>query len=245
MENKVLTFSNIELILFGSLALLLFVFMILLKRFLPFIIKSQAKKTFLKHYLTIFEVSIWLLFIIISIQQFSNSNHLYAWGLFILLMLSSMWLLWFWVKDFVAGALFKMNKDFRENDIIQVDNFEGTIIEMSQRKLKIESDSGEIIYIPYTQLQKMAIIKVHPGEMVLSHAFTIRTAKSDSQDLLQEKIRFEALSLPWSSIKRPPQIEIIHEDKESCVFEVNVYSLEKQYFFKIEQEIRKKFEISE
>ncbi len=245
MENKVLTFSNIELILFGSLALLLFVFMIVFKRILPFLIKSQIKKNLLKQYISIFEVSIWLVFIIFSIQQFSNSNHLYAWGLFILLMLSSLWLLWFWVKDYVAGALFKMNKDFREHDIIQVDNFEGSIIEMSPRKLKIESDSGEIIYIPYTQLQKMAIIKVHPGEMVLSHAFTLRTAKSESLEILQDKIRFEVLSLPWSSIKRPPRIEIIHEDKESLVFEVKVYSLEKQYFFRMEQEIRKKFEVKD
>ena len=136
-----------------------------------------------------------------------------------------------------------MHKDFREKDIIQVDNFEGKIIDMSNRLLKIESDSGEVIYIPYSKLNQQTIIKVHPGEMVLSHAFTLNTSKTDKAELLMDKIRFEVLSLPWASVKRPPKVEIIHEDEESIIFEVKIYSLEKQYFFKMEQEIRKKFEI--
>lgn len=242
MENEFITFSNFELLFFGGMALLLFVSLLILKRFIPFLIKSESKKSFLKQYMGIIEIGIWSLFIIITIQQFSDSNKLYSWGLFVILALSGFWILWFSIKDFIAGALFKMHKDFREKDIIQVDNFEGKIIEMSNRLLKIESDSGEVIYIPYSKLNQQTIIKVHPGEMVLSHAFTLSTIKNEKAEQLIDKIRFEVLSLPWASIKRPPKVEIIHEDDNSFIFEVKLYSLEKQYFFKMEQEIRKKFE---
>lgn len=244
MENEFITFSNFELLVFGGMAILLFVALLILKRFLPFLIKSETKKSLLKQYMGIIEIGIWSLFIVITIQQFSDSNKLYSWGLFIILALSGFWVLWFSIKDFIAGALFKMHKDFREKDIIQVDNFEGKIIEMSNRLLKIESDSGEVIYIPYSKLNQQTIIKVHPGEMVLSHAFTLSTIKKEKPELLIDKIRFEVLSLPWASIKRPPKVEIIHEDKENIIFEVKLFSLEKQYFFKMEQEIRKKFESS-
>lgn len=244
MENDFLTFSNFELLLFGAIALILFLALLLLKRFIPFLIHSETKKTLLKQYMAIIEVSIWSLFLIVAIQQFSNSNKLYSWGLFLLLLLSSFWVLWFSIKDFIAGALFKMNRDFKENDSIQVDNFEGKIIEMGNRLLKIESDSGEIIYIPYSKLSQQTIIKIHPGEMVLSHTFTITSKKNEKAEVKMDKIRFEILSLPWASITRPPKIDIIHEDEQNFIIEVKLYSLEKLYFFKMEQEIRKKFELS-
>ena len=238
MENEFLTFSNFELLFFGSMALLLFVSLLILKRFIPFLIKSETKKSILKQYMAIIEIAIWSLFTIITIQQLSDSNKLYSWALFLILKISGFWILWFSIKDFIAGALFKMHKDFREKDIIQVDNFEGKIIEMGNRLLKIESDSGEVIYIPYSKLNQQTIIKVHPGEMVLSHAFTLSTSKSEKSG----ENPLEVLSLPWASIKRPPKVEIIHEDDNSFIFEIKLYSLEKQYFFKMEQEIRKKFE---
>lgn len=244
MENEFLTFSNFELLFFSSMALLLFLSLFILKRYIPFLIKSETKKSILKQYMAIIEVGIWFLFIIVTIQQFSDSNKLYSWSLFLILMFSSFLVFWFSIKDFIAGALFKMHKDFREKDIIQVDNFEGKIIEMGNRLLKIESDSGEVIYIPYSKLNQQTIIKVHPGEMVLSHAFTLSTSKNEKVEQLIDKIRFEVLSLPWASIKRPPIVEIIHEDDNSFIFEVKLYSLEKQYFFKMEQEIRKKFEMT-
>lgn len=242
MENEFLTFSNYELLFFGGIALILFTILYILKRFLPFIIKGHTKKAFLKQYMSIIEIAVWALFIIITIQQLSDSNKLYSYALFLILMLSSFWVLWFSIKDFIAGALFKMNKDFKEKDIVQIDNFEGKIIELSNRLLKLESDSGEIIYLPYSKLNQQIIIKVHPGEMVLSHTFTISTLKNESINEQIDKIRFEVLSLPWASIKRPPKVEIIHEDEQNYIFEVKLYSLEKQYFFKMEQEIRKKFE---
>jgi small-conductance mechanosensitive channel len=224
------------------MALLLFLSLFILKRYIPFLIKSETKKSILKQYLAIIEVGIWFLFIIVTIQKFSDSNKLYSWSLFLILILSGLLVFWFSIRDFIAGALFKMHKDFREKDIIQVDNFEGKIIEMGNRLLKIESDSGEVIYIPYSKLSQQTIIKVHPGEMVLSHAFTLSTGKNEKAEQLIDKIRFEVLSLPWASIKRPPIVEIIHEDDNSFIFEVKLFSLEKQYFFKMEQEIRKKFE---
>ncbi len=244
MENEFLTFSNFELLLFGALALLLFVVLLVLKRFLPFLIHSETKKNLLKQYWAIIEISIWSLFLIIAIQQFSNSNKLYSWGLFLLLMLSSFWVLWFSIKDFIAGALFKMNRDFKEHDSIQVDNMEGKIIEMGNRLLKIETDSGEVIYIPYGKLSQQTIIKIHPGEMILSHTFTISSKKNEKAEVKLDKIRFEILSLPWSSITRPPKLDIIHEDEQHFIIEVKLYSLEKLYFFKMEQEIRKKFELN-
>ncbi len=242
MEKEFLTFSNFELLFFGAMAMLLFLLLLILKHFLPFLIKRQTLKSAFKQYMGIFEVGVWAIFIIITIQQLSNSNHLYAWGLFLLLMATVFWFFWLLIKDFIAGAIFKTNNDFKEKDIIQVDNFEGKIIEMGSRIIQIESDAGKVIYIPYSKLSQKTIIKVHPGEMLLSHSFSIRTKNTGNTLQQKDKIRFEILSLPWASIKRPPKVEIIHEDSDSYIFDIKLYSLEKQYFFKLEQEIRKQFE---
>ncbi|MBN2237735.1 MAG: mechanosensitive ion channel [Bacteroidales bacterium] len=245
MNTAITNFSNFELLIFGSIAGVLFVVLFVLKKLLPFLIKRQSIQSLLKQYMPLIELFIWVLFILITIQQFSDSNHYYSIGLFVLLMLGGVWVLWFSVRDFIAGALFKANNDFKENDIIQIANFEGKIMELGSRMLKIESDHGEVIFMPYSKVSEHTIIKVHPGEMVLSHSFTIRTNKEEKIEFQLEKIKFDVLSLPWSSIKKSPKIEIIHEDEDGYIFEVKLYSLEKQYFFKMEQAIRKKFEMNE
>jgi len=116
---------------------------------------------------------------------------------------------------------------------------------MGNHRLELESENGEIIYIPYSQLSDAVIVKLHPGEMILSHSFTMSTTNNKSSAEKIEEINFAILSLPYASLKKAPQIKLIHEDRSNMVFELVVYTLEKEYFFKIEQEIRKKFEPSD
>lgn len=245
MDFLDIQFSNIELFGFAIMALLLFFLLKLAEKGLPFLIKNHDNKLKFSRYYNIIEIFVWLGFIIYIIQKLSDSNQIYALGLFALFMVVSFWLLWYYVRSYINGSIFKLNRKFEINDTVQINEYQGKIIEMGKHRLELESDSGEVIYIPYSQLNNAVIVKLHPGEMVLSHSFTISALNNQKVELKQQAIRFDILSLPWSSIKKEPLVKLIHEDKNHLVFEVVIYTLEKEYFFKMEQEIRNKYDISE
>lgn len=244
MESLDLKFSSFELIGFAFIALILFLILKALEKVVPYLIKDPEKKKVFTKYFTISEIFVWIAFTIFSIQKLSDSNHIYSFGLFILLMVAGFWLIWFFIKNYISGGVFRLNSKFEINDTVQIDQYQGKIIGMGNHSLELESDSGEVIYIPYSQLSDAVIIKLHPGEMVLSHSFTISTLNNQKPEEKEQAIKFEILSLPWSSLKKSPQIKLIHEDKDHLVFELVVYTLEKEYFFRMEQEIRSKFDVS-
>jgi len=242
MEAIDLRFSNFEIIGFAAIALLLFLFLKALAKGLPFIIRKSDRKKHFSRYFSLIEVFVWILYTIFVIQQLSDSNQLYSLGLFILLMVAGFWMLWFYIKNYISGGVFKLNAKFDINDTVQVDDYQGKIIGMGNHRLELESENGEIIYIPYSKLSDAVIVKIHPGEMILSHSFTMSASAKKTVTETIDEIRFAILSLPYASLKKAPQIKLFHEDSENYVFELVVYTLEKEYFYKIEQEIRKKFE---
>jgi hypothetical protein len=245
MEALDLRFSNFEIIGFAVIAFVLFLILKGLAKGLPFIIRNTDRKKQFSKYFSLLEVFVWILYTIFVIQQLSDSNQLYSFGLFLLLMIAGFWMLWFYIKNYISGGVFKLNARFEINDTVQIDEYQGKIVGMGNHRLELESENGEIIYIPYSKLSDAVIIKLHPGEMVLSHSFTMSTQTNKSIADTIEEIRFAILSLPYASLKKTPQIKLFHEDQNNYVFELVVYTLEKEYFFKIEQEIRKKFEVSE
>lgn len=242
MESLGIHFSNFELLVAVLVALLLFVVLRLAEKMIPFLIKNYQKKRNFKRYFAIVEIFIWVFFNVSLIQKFSDSNQIYSLGMFVLLMIVGFWMLWFYLKNVISGSVFKLNRKFEIGDTIQVNEYQGKIITMGNQRLELESETGEIIFIPYTQLADAVIIKLYHGEMVLSHSFTMSTDVDKKTADIQDDIRYEILSMPWASIKKAPQIDLIHKNKEHYVFEVVLYALEKKYFFNMEQGIKDKFE---
>jgi len=244
MESLDIQFSNFELLGILFLAIILFIAIKLAEKLIPFLIKDYEKKRGFKRYFAIIEIFIWIAFTIFAIQKLSDSNQLYSFGLFALLMVVGFWILWFYLRNYISGGVFKINRKFEINDTVQVDEYQGKIKALGNHRLELESESGEIIYIPYSQLSNAVIIKLHPGEKVLSHSFTISTLHEKKPAEIQEDIKYEILSLPWSSIKKEPHVKLIHEDKTHLVYEVIVYTLEKEYLFQMEQKVRSKFDVA-
>lgn len=244
MEILNLKFSSFEIIGFALIAFVIFLVFKAMAKGFPLVLKQPEKKRAFMRYFTLIEILVWVIYTIFVIQQLSDSNHIYSLGLFVLLMIAGFWLLWFYLKNYISGGVFKLNGKFEINDTVQINEFQGKIIGLGNHRLELETDKGEIIYIPYSQLANAVIIKLHPGEMVLSHSFNITTLKDKKVSEKIDNIRFEILSLPWSSLKKVPSIKLIHEDSNLLIFELVVYTLEKEYFFPIEQEIKKKFDVN-
>ncbi|MCD4737003.1 MAG: mechanosensitive ion channel [Bacteroidales bacterium] len=245
MNFSVLEFSQPDVYLFIFLAIIIFGFFRLMKRIIPLIPVKLSSRKLLVRLMPLVEMFIWLIFFIWSIQFFWNNNQLYAIELSIILAVFIVWISWFSLRDFIAGAMFKANREFSENEHIVIEDNEGKIIGMKSRYLILETEEGENIYIPYSRIIGKKIVKSYPAESLMGHSFTIeiKTYGHADEQIFKSSIKSFILSLPWASITKDPQINPSGiTDSGNPIYNITVYTPVKEYFSKIENEVRNRFE---
>jgi len=234
-------FSNIALYTFLLLSISLFFFFRLLNWLLPILIFRKGKRKLAWRYTAMTELFVWSGFLIWSVNFLANNNQLYAVGLFIILFLFTLWAVWIGLRDFIAGAIFKTNRNLNLNDSVKIDEYSGKIIKFTSNRLVLETESGEIIYIPFASLYGKTIIKSHPAETILNYTFKLEIAKDADIQMTTEKINTDIINLPWSSLKKEPQIKPLGETESGFMLEVTVFSMEKDYFPEIEKVVKRRF----
>ena len=234
-------FSKFAIYIFLFFCLVLFFTFRLINYVLPLIpFRRGIKKPVLK-YLPVFELLVWLLFLIWAVQFFIKYHYWYAIGLFVIIFIILIWVSWFVLKDIIAGIIFRTSENFSVNESIVLKGYSGKIVKFKSRSLELETDSGEHINIPYNIVLSEVVSKSNPAEMIKGHTFKINLSKKSA--LLQsiENIKTDILNLPWISVKKVPSIKTVDETNEEFVLEITVYSLEKEYFVKIENFIKEKY----
>jgi small-conductance mechanosensitive channel len=109
---------------------------------------------------------IYFVTIVIVLQQIglvSTILHMIAAGIIILIVLST----FLGIKDFIpnaiAGFFINSNKKFKVGQRIKVKGMQGKIIEITLIETKMETPSGDIIFIPNSVLNKTEVTYVRSG----------------------------------------------------------------------------------
>jgi small conductance mechanosensitive channel len=104
---------------------------------------------------------IYFVTVVIVLQQIglvSTILHMIAAGVLILIILST----FLGIKDFIpnaiAGFFIQSKKEFKVGQRIKVKGMQGTIIEINLLETKIETKSGDIIFIPNSVLSKTEVM---------------------------------------------------------------------------------------
>ncbi len=223
------------------IGLILWFVLRIIKKLMSNILKQTSHKSRFLRYYPILEIIIGVVFLTYAIDYLSESNPLVAVGLFLIALVIALWMSWYYIKSYFLGMVFKLNGKFKINDSIRFKTYQGKIVEMNTRRMIIEDDKGELIFIPYDELSRDIIIKNHPAENILSYHFLLRTPLTKSADDRIKDIRASLLSLPWVSIKKHPNISLIEEANDYQVFDITFYSLEKAYFYRIENAIKQTY----
>lgn len=228
--------------LFLITGILLFIGFRILRAILPALPLRTEYKRYLRKYLPALEVASWLIFLIWGIKIFLQNNPLYASGLAVLLLILTVMLALFGLKDVIAGSVFKTNRRFTVGDTITIREHTGRIMAFDNRNLIIESPTGETVHLPYSSITGEIIIKRDTAELISGHAFELSLKDTTDIDQSIRAIQNHILTLPWASVKRKPIVLYLHETDGLTVFAVTVFSTSKSYFYKLESALRKVFE---
>jgi hypothetical protein len=105
----------------------------------------------------------------------------------------------------------------------------------------LESESGELVFLPYSIIYGRAVVKSNPAETILSHTFKIEIQQTEKLTSVIQNIQTDIIKMPWASLKKSPQIKPVMETLTGQMLEITIFSIEKEYFLEMENLIKQKY----
>lgn len=235
-------FSGLAVYTFLFAGVALFFVMRVVYKLTPHLFNQRKLNKRIERILTVAELFIWIIFFSWALEYFLKKNQIYALGVLIVLLFIVFWIARFAIKDLLAGVVFRASGRYSLNDAIKSGNYTGKITKFRYHTLQIETDNGNTVYIPYSQVLMEVSIKSDNAELLSSHTFYLNVANQKDINKLIAEIKNAIVYLPWSSIKKNPIILPIEESNEICKLKITVFSFDRNFFYKIEQFLIQKFE---
>ncbi len=154
------------------------------------------------------ELTLWSILVFYSMQIIFATTPYYSYLLFASVTIYIGLLFWFYIKDIVAGYLFRIRHNPVKGQTLHYHAMHGTVKDIGISQLLIETTAGQLTRIPYSSLvtQTISLLPPHPvsgGETVL------RFEISSVSDMGQiERAAREMLALSsWCIASKPITIE--------------------------------------
>jgi len=191
------------------------------------------------------KIIIWIAFVFWGTGVLFADGNIYTFVTVGLIFIITLLFVWFVFRDIFAGAIFRAQNELNKGDYIKIGNLSGQIKSVHLTCLEITSDNGQTIKIPNSRLSEELISGMTTPEGM--EEFTIRLSVKNTQekDEFEEKIKYEIANSPWCNYKNPPVIKFQKEDTNAgtLIYDVLVYTLNKQHLRKVEKNLKVRFGI--
>ncbi len=221
--------------------IVLFVLFSLIRFGFPYLLRDKKKKYLIQKYFHLAELIVWIFFFSWFLFVFAEIKSLFVFIIFGLLLGVIYLLFRFWLIDIIAGVIFRNSNRINQGDSIQIKELSGKVIKIGTRTIEIENDEGNSVYIPYRKLASAIYSRTESVAQTSGYSFELETSLEEDIDLITENIKSSIIALPWSSIKKSPQISLKGQTDKSLIFNITIYSIDKSFSSKIENHVRNKF----
>lgn len=158
-----LTPSFFKIIAFIVLIVLILISLKIVNFFAKRLLKRQQLRSFWNKYFGVFELFVWLVFGLLSIEYFTVHNKIIAIIIAIVFTLILFVLIYYYFKEILVRAFFKLSTDIKIGDEVKNAEVKGKITQIEYNQLVIESADGSQQGIPYSKIIFNPLIKQSPS----------------------------------------------------------------------------------
>jgi hypothetical protein len=152
------------------------------------LLKNQQFRSFWKRYFGGFELVIWLVFGLLSIEYFWINNRIIAIIIAVIVTVILFILIHYYFKEILAGIFLKLSADIKPGDEVKNNEFAGKIIQIQNNQLIIESVDGIQTGIPYSKLIFNPLIKQSPSTYLHRFESIFVVPNSTDRKQIQQQI---------------------------------------------------------
>jgi small-conductance mechanosensitive channel len=221
--------------------IILFVLFSLIRYGLPYLLRNNKKVEQIRKYARLVELIVWVFFLSWFTFVFAEIKSIFSLLLFGVILGLTYLLFRFWITDIIAGIIFRYGKQIGLGDGLQIDDYRGKIVNLGIRSIEIENEDGRSIYIPYRKVTSAIFSKTESAAQTSGYTFELETPYDGDIDKVIEGIKTTILALPWSSIRKVPQVSLKGQSEKILIFNITVYSIDRSFFSKIETHVKNKF----
>jgi hypothetical protein len=214
-------------------------------RLIRFLLPIPLYKEKLRHksikVFPVVELIFWLIFLSWFVIIFSKTNELYAFVVLAILLMVLFWISRFWVKDVIAGVIFRSTTRLKVGDQLHVGEIKGIIKTFNNYSLEMETLDNQTIFIPYAKLADAVNIKSDRTGQSKGYTFTLDCLGPVELNEITDQIKSTILATPWVSVNRMPVITLTSHSEESYLFEITVFPIDNTFAGKIESLVKERF----
>lgn len=154
------------------------------------------------------ELGLWITFLFWLINHFFKSKPYYNNLVLVLVLTAVILLVWFYIKDVVAGFLFRIKHNPMVGQLIESPEGVGAIKKLSASQIMVEEEGRKIIRIPYSKILNKSI-SIASDDIHAASEVVIRLGTDSGTDLndMERRIRLVLLQSPWCVPHKPIRIE--------------------------------------
>lgn len=184
------------------------------------------------------EMLAWTAYFFRSLEYLFSTRSYYNYLLTALLLVGFGFLVWFYLKEVVAGAFFKLQHRPKTGRHLQLGDIEGVIRRISATHVSVDTPDGVIVKVPYSRLSGSVFSLSTHKEHARDFRFKVKVDKHRDKDETISRIKTALLLSPYCSYKEPVDVRITDEDSSAFTCEISVRPLSQHFDSRIEKSLR-------
>lgn len=166
-------------------------------------------------FLTILELLLWTIIIFWSASIFLSSRSYYPILVITLAVLFTLMITWFYLKDIVAGYIFRVRHNPVRGQILTCEGVQGSVRMLGLSQLTVETEEGQRLRIPYSSIVTCSLSLQSPRQSVLGETtLELSVHRWDNPDKMERMLRKVLAQSPWFIASKPISIQFIPEDNK-------------------------------
>jgi len=183
---------------------------------------------------------VWLAYAYWVADFLFGDRFYYPFLVFVSILIVAGLLSWFLLRDIFAGMVFRVRHNLKNGSVIHAGTISGQIISQDLTFLKIRTEKGMLLRIPYSRLNHEIVSQLANAGSQAAHILTIEIDKTSGKVAAEQLIRTTILNMPWSSLKEDVAIKSVGKSEEGgYLFEVSIFSMSAKQLQQIEMALEK------
>ena len=165
--------------------------------------------------LAVLELILWTIIIFWSANIFLSSRSYYPILVITLAIIFTLMLTWFYLKDIVAGYIFRVRHNPIKGQTFSCDAIHGSVRILGLSQLTIETEGGQWVRIPYSSVVTRSLSLQSPRQVVAGEttlALSLNEWRNPSA--MERTIKKVLAQAPWCIASKPINIQFIPEENK-------------------------------
>lgn len=144
------------------------------------------------------------------------------------------------IVDISAGWIVRLEGSVEPGRWIRLGSgIEGRVSRVGVRSVMIETAGGDQVRIRHREFIEQPVTSADAATGARAYTFTLEVPRTRPLAPLLESIPAAALTSPWSSTARPPEVSVRAETDENYIIDVTAWALDPTFAPEIEAAVRK------